>query len=156
MPKHLAQNVFLLQNCDKFFINIGFCWVLCIYAHSREVKYQTTTPMKFKNRKLFFRRKQNHFSKKTFNIFSISRSFARVSKCNMSLDVSNPNFQVNLGYVQLLKVEIKLETTQRHSVNEGSILPFDRKIQDPTHSFFIENSTFIAPWKGNYTFTKFR
>ena len=74
----------------------------------------------------------------------------------MSLDVSNPYFQVNLGYVQLLKVEIKLETTQKHSVNEDSILPFDRKIQDPTHSFFIENSTFIAPWKGNYTFTKFR
>ena len=142
----------IVTNFSSILAFVGFY----AFMHTAEVKYQTTTPMKFKNRKLFFLRKDNFSKKKLLIFFSISRSFARVSKCNMSLDVSNPNFQVNLGYVQLLKVEIKLETTQRHSVNEGSILPFDRKIQDPTHSFFIENSTFIAPWKGNYTFTKFR
>ena len=62
----------------------------------------------------------------------------------MSLDVSNPNFQVNLGYVQLLKVEIKLETTQRHSVNEGSILLPIFKCAVVQYSPLIARTAFTA------------
>ena len=74
----------------------------------------------------------------------------------MSLSASDPKFQINLGYIQLSKVDIIIDITQHHTVKEGNALPFDKKVQDPTNSFFLQNSTFVAPWRGNFTFTKYR
>lgn len=74
----------------------------------------------------------------------------------MTLSASDPKFQINLGYIQLSKVDIIIDITQHHTVKEGNALPFDKKVQDPTNSFFLQNSTFVAPWRGNFTFTKYR
>ena len=74
----------------------------------------------------------------------------------MSLSANDPKFQINLGYIQLSKVDIIIDITQHHTVKEGNALPFDKKVQDSTNSFFLQNSTFVAPWRGNFTFTKYR
>ena len=79
----------------------------------------------------------------------------RISKCNMNYGVNDPNFEVDLGISFLISsVNIQAEITKNHFVPKGSKIPFDKEIFDPTKSFFIENSTFIAPWTGIFTFTK--
>ena len=47
-----------------------------------------------------------------------------------------------------------MEITEDHYVRQGTPIPFDQEIFDPTNSFFPDNSTFVAPWKGTFTFTK--
>ena len=73
----------------------------------------------------------------------------------MNFGVNDPNFEVDLGISFLISsVNIQAEITKNHFVPKGGKIPFDKEIFDPTKSFFIENSTFIAPWTGIFTFTK--
>ena len=67
-------------------------------------------------------------SKYTRYINVIFRPYARVSKCNMSLESSHPKFQTNLGYIQLLKVNIIVDITQRHSITEDRYVFKKKKI----------------------------
>ena len=72
----------------------------------------------------------------------IFRPYARVSKCNMSLESSHPKFQTNLGYIQLLKVNIIVDITQRHSITEDRYV--SKKIKTNKK---IPNDHFrLQPW----------
>ena len=51
--------------------------------------------------------------------------------------------------VTLVEVDITKNFDKKNSP-----LPFDTEILDQTDSFFLENSTFVAPWKGTFTFSK--
>ena len=39
---------------------------------------------------------------------------------------------------------------------QGSPIPFDRVVMDPTESFFMHNSTFVAPFSAMFSFSKHR
>ena len=76
----------------------------------------------------------------------IYRPILHVSKCNMSLGMTDPNFQEDLGIIPLFmgKVNVVADITSDHYVSRGSIIPFDQKILDNTNSFVLNNSTFIG------------
>ena len=94
----------------------------------------------------------------TLQPIETTKPILHISKCNMSLGVSDPNFQMDLGFLTLFsgKVHIVADITANHYVRSGSAIPFDKIVMDPTHSFTLANSTFVAPWKGRFTFTKHR
>ena len=74
----------------------------------------------------------------------------------MSLSLTDPDFQIDLGYVDLFSGEVHViaEITTSHHVTRGSRIPFDRIVMDTSRSFSMTSSTFIAPWKGTFTFVK--
>lgn len=74
----------------------------------------------------------------------------------MSLGTSDPNFQVDMGYIPLFigDVNVVVDITEDHYVQQRTPIPFDLEIFDPTNSFFPDNSTFVVPWTGYFTFSK--
>ena len=64
----------------------------------------------------------------------------------MSLGMTDPNFQEDLGIIQLFmgKVNVVADITSDHYVPRGTVIPFDQKILDNTNSFVLNNSTFIG------------
>ena len=74
----------------------------------------------------------------------------------MTLDSDDPNFQIDMGFVDLYigQVNVIADITQSHFVRQRTPIPFDEEIFDPTNSFFPENSTFVAPWTGSFKFFK--
>ena len=48
----------------------------------------------------------------------------------------------------------KLYGLEPRKIEQTGIIPFDEEILDISNSFFLANSTFVAPWKGKYKFTK--
>ena len=62
------------------------------------------------------------------------RPVLHVSKCNMNLNPSDADFQVDLGFVNLFagSVNIVVETIRSQRVNMGSKIPFDRVVMDRT------------------------
>ena len=86
------------------------------------------------------------------------RPVLHISKCNMSLSSNDPNFQMDLGFVTLFsgRVHVIADITQQRLVKTGTAIQFDNIIMDLSGSFYLQNSTFVAPWNGMFTFTKHR
>ena len=59
----------------------------------------------------------------------------------MSLSTSDPDFQMDLGYLSLFvgKVNVIAEITEDHRINMGNPIPFDRIVMDPTRYRFNQN-----------------
>ena len=90
--------------------------------------------------------------------FLLCRPVLHVSKCNMNLGLADPNFQVDLGFIDLYtgQVNVVVDIVHDHQVSRGDVIPFDKKNMDPTNSFFLQNSTFVAPYKATFKFMKTR
>ena len=76
----------------------------------------------------------------------------------MNLGMADPNFQVDLGFIDLYtgQVNVVVDIVHDHQVSRGDVIPFDKKNMDPTNSFFLQNSTFVAPYKAVFKFMKTR